>query len=46
MSHALSVLELVTFGEDYEPPVEDPLLFSATREVDCTSQASAAGLLA
>jgi len=46
LSHALNVLEPVTFGEDYEPPVEDPLLFSATREVDCTSRVSAAGLLA
>ena len=44
MSHALSVLEPVTFGEDYEPPVEDPLPFSATREADCTSRVSAAGL--
>jgi len=46
LSHALSVLEPVTFCEDYEPPVEDPLPFSASREVDCTSRVSAVGLLA
>lgn len=44
LSHALNVLELVTYDEDYEPPGEDLWLSSATHGVGCTFQVSTASL--